>query len=114
MTKNNLSKFNNYIIVIINMPNQTSATLLAENLIKNKLAGCVNILAPCESIYMWENQIEKSQEIPLLVKTLESKYNDLESFVLAHHDYDIPEIIALPIIKGLNTYLNWINSSVSE
>ena len=99
---------NDVILVLTNLPDQESAEKLAQILVQEKMAACVNVLAPCTSFYEWQGQLEKSQEIPLLIKSIRKKYNLLESCILRHHPYELPEIISVPIDKGLPSYLNWV------
>ena len=99
---------NDVILVLTNLPDQESAEKLAQILIQEKMAACVNMLAPCTSFYEWQGQLEKSQEIPLLIKSTQQKYSLLENCILRHHPYELPEIISVPIDKGLPSYLNWV------
>lgn len=103
----------NAILVLTNLPSTESAEKLAEILISEKLAACVNILAPCTSIYQWQGQLEKSIEIPLLIKSNQDKYHTLEAAIVKHHPYELPEVISVPISKGLPAYLNWLNEHLS-
>ncbi len=102
------------ILVITNLPDQDSARRVGEALITGRLAACVNILAPCTSIYRWRGQVETAQEIPLLIKTLDSHYGKVEATIRQHHPYELPEIIAVPISAGLPEYLAWINSETEQ
>ena len=104
---------NAVILVLTNLPNQESAEKLAQILIQEKVAACVNVLAPCTSFYEWQGQLEKSQEIPLLIKSTQQKYRLLEDCILRHHPYELPEIISVPIDKGLSSYLDWVNESLN-
>ena len=99
---------NDVILVLTNLPDQESAEKLAQILVQEKMAACVNVLAPCTSFYEWQGQLEKSQEIPLLIKSTQQKYSLLEDCILRHHPYELPEIISVPIDKGLPSYLNWV------
>ena len=99
---------NDVILVLTNLPDQESAEKLAQILVQEKMAACVNVLAPCTSFYEWQGQLEKSQEIPLLIKSTQKKYSLLENCILRHHPYELPEIISVPIDKGLPSYLNWV------
>jgi periplasmic divalent cation tolerance protein len=96
------------LLVITNLPDQDSANRVAEALISGHLAACVNLLAPCTSVYRWQGKIETAQEIPLLIKTLASHYSKVEAAIRQHHPYELPEIIAVPISAGLPEYLTWV------
>lgn len=102
------------ILVITNLPDQDSARRVAEALITGHLAACVNLLAPCTSVYRWQGKIETAQEIPLLIKTLASLYGKVEATIRQHHPYELPEIIALPINAGLPEYLDWVAAETQQ
>lgn len=102
------------LIILTNLPDVASARTLASTLIEQRLAACVNILAPCQSVYRWNNMVETAQEIPLLIKTTRTRYPALEDSIRAHHPYELPEIIAVPINRGLPDYLNWVAAETSE
>lgn len=96
------------LLVITNLPDAASARVLAEALVAARHAACVNILAPCRSIYRWEGKIEDAEEVPLLVKTTAARYPELEAAIRAQHPYELPEIVAVPIGRGLPAYLAWV------
>src|SRR5262245_56937396 len=95
-------------LVITNLPDADSAAALAEHLVSARLAACVNVLSPCRSVYRWEGKLETATEIPVLIKSSSERYAELETAIRAHHPYDLPEIIALPIEAGLPEYLSWV------
>ena len=96
------------ILVITNLPDRASALTLAKKLIDARLAACVNVLADCTSVYRWQEKIESTSEIPVLIKTLAQHYPQVEQMVKAAHPYELPEIIAVPISNGLPAYLQWL------
>ena len=96
------------LLVLTNLPDAASAEALATTLMSERLAACVNVLAPCHSVYRWQGVIESAQEVPLLVKTTAARYADLEAAIRAAHPYELPEIIAVPIAHGLPGYLDWL------
>lgn len=100
----------NPLLVLTNCPDQSVAESLAKALIESRLAACVNILAPCRSVYRWQGQVETATEIPLLIKSTAANYAALETLIRQQHPYDVPEIIALPIERGLPDYLNWLSA----
>ena len=102
------------IIVLTNLPDATSAQALARELVTQRLAACVNILAPCQSVYRWEGEIETAQEIPLLIKSTRARYSALQAAILAHHPYELPEIVAVPVALGLAGYLDWVAAEISD
>jgi len=101
------------LLVLTTLPDRASADTLAARLIAENLAACVNILAPCNSVYRWQGAIETSCEIPLLIKTTRARYPALEAAVQALHPFEIPELIALPVTHGLAAYLDWVATSVT-
>ncbi|GAO36474.1 divalent ion tolerance protein CutA [Sulfuricella sp. T08] len=96
------------ILVITSLPDREVAQRLAGRLVEERLAACVNILAPCESVYRWQGRIETAQEITLLIKTLGAHYGKVEKTIRQCHPYELPEIIAVPITAGLPAYLEWL------
>ena len=96
------------LVVLTNLPDRATAESLAEKLIQEKHAACVNILAPCRSVYRWKDGIQHDEEHPLLIKTTTERYPQLEAAVRANHPYELPEIIALPVSAGLPAYLAWV------
>jgi periplasmic divalent cation tolerance protein len=96
------------LLVLTNLPDHASAETLAAALVDNRLAACVNILAPCRSVYRWKGTTETADEVPLLIKTTETNYGALEAAICALHPYETPEIIAVPITHGLPDYLAWV------
>ena len=100
-----------YQVILCTFHNIDIATQCAHALIEKKLAACVNILPAITSIYAWEGQIETAQEQLLLIKIPAENYLIIENLIKQTHPYDVPEIIALPIERGLPDYLQWITNS---
>lgn len=96
------------IVIISNVPNIETAQALAQELVGKKLAACVNILPGVQSVYRWQGKVEQAQEISLFIKTRRACYAAVETAIGALHPYELPEIIALPIIGGLPKYLEWL------
>lgn len=96
------------LIVITNLPDRAAAERLAQRLIEQRLAACVNILAPCTSVYRWQGKIETAEEVPLLIKTLQSHYHKVETTIRNFHPYELPEIISVAVSGGLPAYLDWV------
>ncbi|MBY0473631.1 MAG: divalent-cation tolerance protein CutA [Nitrosomonas sp.] len=96
------------VLVITNFPNKESALALAEALVDQHLAACVNTLSPCVSIYRWKDNIESAEETPVLIKTQRQYYERIEQLIKKVHPYELPEVIMVPILDGLPAYLQWI------
>jgi periplasmic divalent cation tolerance protein len=96
------------LLVLTNLPDRPSAERLARSLVEARLAACINILPPCDSVYHWNGKIENAQEHPLLIKTTRGRYAALEAAIRAGHPYELPEIIAVPVTAGFPAYLDWV------
>jgi periplasmic divalent cation tolerance protein len=96
------------LLVITNLPDRATAEKLAEALIDGRLAACVNILSPCRSVYRWQGDVQHDEEFPLFIKTTRERYAALEQAIRAGHPYELPEIIAVPVERGLSAYLDWV------
>lgn len=96
------------LLVLTNLPDRAAAERLADMLIAEQLAACVNILAPCRSVYRWKGALQHDEEHPMLIKTTQARYAQLEQALRAGHPYELPEIIAVPIERGLPAYLDWV------
>lgn len=101
------------LLVVTTLPDADAARILAALLIEQRLAACINILAPCTSVYRWQGRVETATEVPLLIKTSAGRYADLETAIRAHHPYELPEIVAVPIASGLPAYLAWVAEETS-
>ncbi len=96
------------LLVFTHLPDADAACALAAHVVSARLAACVNILAPCRSVYRWQGKIEAAEEVPLLIKTTAARYAELEAAIRARHPYELPEIVAVPLSHGLPAYLDWI------
>jgi periplasmic divalent cation tolerance protein len=96
------------LLVLTNLPDRAAAEKLADAIVAKNLAACVNILAPCRSVYRWKGAVQHDEEHPMLIKTTRERYAALESEMRAQHPYELPEIIAVPIERGLPAYLDWV------
>ena len=99
------------IVVYITAPNEDAAAVIAHALVEQKLAACVNIVRHVRSIYSWQGKIEDDTEVLMIVKTRKQHFDALSEKVKELHSYDVPEIIAMPILKGSADYLKWIKDS---
>jgi periplasmic divalent cation tolerance protein len=99
---------NGTLVVITNVPDRATAERIAEALVTEHAAACVNILGECTSLYRWQDKLERASEVPLLIKTTQDEYPRLETALRKLHPYELPEIIALPVSAGLPEYLDWV------
>ena len=96
------------LLVLTTLPEREAALKLARAIVDKRLAACVNILSGCTSVYRWEDNVEHAEEVPLLIKTRASRYAELEAAIRSLHPYELPEIIAVPVVQGLADYLGWV------
>jgi periplasmic divalent cation tolerance protein len=98
-----------YILVMVTAPTQEVGSQLIEMLIEKKLAACVNMIAPVNSCYLWQGKSYDEEEVLLIVKTRAELFEaEIVPAIKSIHPYDVPEIIALPILMGSQSYLDWI------
>jgi len=90
------------------------AEWIAREVVERGLAACVNILAAMSSIYRWRGEVEKAEEILLVMKTSEERFEALREVIVSMHSYELPEVIALPVAAGHAPYLAWLEDSVGK
>jgi len=105
---------NEHCVIFITAGSTEEAEKLSRGLVEAKLAFCVNSVSGIQSTYHWEGKIHVDEEILLIVKTRQNNYDALEKWVKQNHSYDVPEIISLPIQKGLPEYLKAIDDWVTN
>jgi periplasmic divalent cation tolerance protein len=96
------------LTVLCTCPDAATAQRLAGGLVERKLAACVNVLPAIRSIYRWQGQIQDDAEALMIVKTSRSAYAALEAWLVEHHPYDVPEVLAVPVLRGSAAYLEWV------
>ena len=96
------------LIVLTNLPDREAAMALARALVERRLAACVNVLSGCTSVYRWKGAVEEAQEVPVMIKARGGRYDELEAAIRSLHPYELPEIVAVPVERGLPDYLEWI------
>ncbi|GAB2217069.1 hypothetical protein Droror1_Dr00000227 [Drosera rotundifolia] len=102
------------IVVYVTVPNKEAGKKLAESIVKERLAACVNRVPGVESVYEWKGELQTDSEELLIIKTRESLLGALTEHVKANHEYELPEVIALPITGGNLQYLEWIKNSTRD
>lgn len=102
------------IVVYVTVPNKEAGKKLAESIVKERLAACVNRVPGVESVYEWKGEIQTDSEELLIIKTRESLLAALTEHVRNNHEYEVPEVIALPITGGNLPYLEWLKNSTRD
>jgi periplasmic divalent cation tolerance protein len=97
-----------HIVVLCTVPDKPAAQKIAEELLTARLAACVNLTGPIDSLYWWEGRIQRDSEVLMIIKTREELFDRLEEAVRRLHPYDVPEVVGLPIVRGSAPYLGWI------
>ena len=101
-----------HCVIYCTCPDKETAGRIANTLVEERLAACVNLVEGVTSVYRWEDQCQSDSELLLIIKTRNESFSSLEKRLLKLHPYDVPEIIALPITQGTRGYLDWIDTCV--
>jgi len=99
--------------VLTTLPDRDRALELASALVKARLAACASVQAGCTSVYRWQGALETADEVTLMVKTTSACYPALEAAIRARHPYELPEIVAVPVTRGLPGYLQWVGNETA-
>jgi len=99
-----------FIIILVTASSEEEAKKIAQVLVEKRLAACVNLIKDIRSIFRWKGKLSDENEILLIIKTRKKLYKNVEEEVKSLHSYEVPEIIALPIISGSKDYLYWVDS----
>ncbi|HJQ69667.1 MAG TPA: divalent-cation tolerance protein CutA [Blastocatellia bacterium] len=102
------------LIIFVTAPNEDEALRIADALVEEQLAACVNIISGVESIYHWQGRVERDRELLMIIKSSAGRYADLERRVKELHSYTTPEIIGFRIERGSQSYLDWIRDSTPQ
>jgi len=100
------------IVVFVTTSSEEEASEIARYLVEKGLAACVNIVKDVSSIYVWKGKVEESREYLLVIKSRIDYFEKLINAIKEKHSYEVPEIIALPIIAGNKEYIEWLNNSL--
>ena len=101
-----------YQLLLCNCPDSHTAQQLAQLLVDQRLAACVNCLPGVQSVYRWHDKVETANEVTLLIKTTATQYQAVETALSTAHPNEVPEVIAVDISAGLPAYLQWLEDSV--
>ena len=102
-----------HIIVVVTTSSKAEAERVTQSLLEARLIACANIVGPVQSLFHWSGKINKAEEYLILMKSRKGLFGKLSAVVKASHSYDVPEIIALPIIDGSKPYLDWLSNCLS-
>lgn len=100
----------NYIIVLVTTANKSEAEKISEALLKEKIIACANIINPVISFFHWQGKVDKCEECLVVMKSRRDLFAELAERVKGLHSYDVPEVLALPIVDGSDSYLSWLGS----
>jgi periplasmic divalent cation tolerance protein len=101
------------IVVLVTCPTRAVARRIATALVTKRLAACVNVVPGIESTFRWQGKVDRCREILLIIKTAAPRLAALRRAVVRLHPYDVPEVIALPLVDGHPPYLRWVHRAVS-
>ena len=102
------------VVVFVTVPSEKEGVFLGRTLVEQRLVACATLIPNVRSIFQWEGKISEERECLLVLKSRTEVYDALEAAVKAHHSYDVPEIVALPILQGSAEYLSWIREMTKE
>ena len=101
-----------YIVVVMTTSNKEETARIVRSLLKERLIACANIVGPVSSLFWWQGKIDEENELLVFMKSHKNLFERLSDRVMEIHIYDVPEIIALPIVGGLPPYLDWLKTSL--
>ena len=103
-----------YLVVIVTTSTKKEATKIIQSLLKERLIACANIIGPVSSLFWWKDRIDEATEFIVLMKSHSKLFDKLSKKVKEIHSYEVPEILALPILKGSSSYLNWLEETLQS
>ena len=102
-----------YVVILVTASSESEAETIAKALVEERLAACVNVISPIRSLYRWEGKVTGDREWLLLIKTRAERFSAVEARVKALHSYQVPEVIALPIVASAEGYLRWLRDETN-
>lgn len=103
-----------YIVIYCTVPNKKEGKTIAKKILDHKLAACVNIIDKIESVFLWDGKMSEEQEALMIIKTKKEMFEKIQFIIKDMHSYNVPEIIAMPILQGDEIYLKWIEHETSK
>ncbi len=101
------------VLVLTTVPNTEAGETIGRALVEERLAACVNVLAPMVSIYRWRGAVERDEERQVVIKTTRARAAEVQARVAALHSYELPECLILSVAGGSDTYLEWVKSETT-
>ena len=102
-----------FVVVLVTVGSRPEGETIARRLVEEGLVACVNVVGPIRSVYVWKGEVTEGDEHLLIIKTREQLVGTVEARVRALHSYEVPEVIALPIVDGSPAYLQWLRESTT-
>lgn len=103
---------NQYIVIFVTCPSKKEAMLIAKKLLNERLIACANIIEDAISFFWWKGKVDRAAESLIMIKTVRKNFEKIQKRIKELHSYKVPEIIALPIVRGEGDYLKWIDGSI--
>ena len=103
-----------FIVIFMTAPDREEAVKIARQLLNDRLIACANIIGPVSSLFWWKGKVEKAKEFLVFMKSRRNLFEKLSARIKEMHSYEVPEIIAVSIIKALPSYLDWLNASLES
>ncbi len=100
------------LVVLCTVPDEPTAERLARGLVEARLAACVNVLGGVRSFYRWKGTVQDDRELQLVIKTRHARFEALAAWIAREHPYEVPEVLALPVVAGAPSYLQWLDAQV--
>lgn len=104
---------NKIIMVFITCPDEAIARQFGQHLVGAGLAACVNVVPGVSSIYRWQDKVQQDQEAMMMIKTAAERLPEITAWIRQNHPYDLPEVVAVPVVAGHDGYLQWVNDAVA-
>lgn len=109
-----ISLVTDFIVVLVTAKDKEQAEKISQTLLAEKLVACANIINPVTSFFLWQGKVDRVEECVVVMKTRKSLFGELQLCVKALHSYEVPEILALPIVDGSESYLSWLSSAIRQ
>ncbi len=101
------------LVILCTAPSAEVAATLARGLVEARLAACVNVISGLRSVYAWKGAVHDEPEVQLVIKSRRARFDALSAWIVEHHPYEVPEILALPVDRGAQPYLDWLVAQTS-